>query len=159
MNSVFFDPLFSDEERRNRIYSGQLVVSSARKSTQAFIEFADSLIRNAFHPYDPREAQHSIPVEQYAGILAKLKPVFAANGTVTAGNSSQMSDGAGAVVLVSEDALKRFNLTPIGRFLGYSVAGVPPEIMGIGPVKAVPKVLKQVGLKQDDLEWIELNAT
>ncbi|HVI76603.1 MAG TPA: acetyl-CoA C-acyltransferase, partial [Candidatus Acidoferrum sp.] len=90
-------------------------------------------------------------------VLSKLKPVFAANGSVTAGNSSQMSDGAGAVVVASEAALKRFNLTPIGRFLGYSVAGVPPEIMGIGPVKAIPKVLQQVGLKQDDLEWIELN--
>jgi acetyl-CoA acyltransferase len=90
-------------------------------------------------------------------VLAKLKPVFAAHGTVTAGNSSQMSDGAGAVIVASEDALKRFNLTPIGRFLGYAVAGVPPEIMGIGPVKAIPKALKQVGLKQDDLDWIELN--
>lgn len=90
-------------------------------------------------------------------VLSRLKPVFAAHGTVTAGNSSQMSDGAGAVVLASEGALKRFNLTPMGRFLGYSVAGVPPEIMGIGPVKAIPKVLKQVGLKQDDLDWIELN--
>jgi acetyl-CoA acyltransferase len=90
-------------------------------------------------------------------VLSKLKPVFAANGSVTAGNSSQMSDGAGAVIVVSEAALKRFNLTPIGRFLGYSVAGVPPEIMGIGPIKAIPKALKQVGLKQDDLDWIELN--
>ena len=92
-----------------------------------------------------------------AATLATLKPVFAANGSVTAGNSSQMSDGAGAVILASEAALKRFNLTPIGRFLGYSVAGVPPEIMGIGPIKAIPKVLKQVGLKLDDLDWIELN--
>lgn len=90
-------------------------------------------------------------------VLSKLKPVFAANGSVTAGNSSQMSDGAGAVILASEAALKRFNLTPIARFMGYSVAGVPPEIMGIGPIKAIPKVLKQVGLKQDDLDWIELN--
>ncbi|MEO6562791.1 MAG: acetyl-CoA C-acyltransferase [Nitrosospira sp.] len=89
--------------------------------------------------------------------LAKLRPVFAANGSVTAGNSSQMSDGAAAVVLVSEAALKRFNLTPIGRFIGFAVAGVPPEIMGIGPIKAIPKVLKQIGLKQDDLDWIELN--
>ncbi|SEP39024.1 acetyl-CoA C-acyltransferase [Nitrosovibrio sp. Nv6] len=90
-------------------------------------------------------------------VLATLKPVFASNGSVTAGNSSQMSDGAGAVIVASEAALKRFNLTPIGRFLGYSVAGVPPEIMGIGPVKAIPQALKQVGLKQDDLDWIELN--
>ncbi|MBA4143402.1 MAG: acetyl-CoA C-acyltransferase [Nitrosospira sp.] len=92
-----------------------------------------------------------------AEVLSRLKPVFAASGSVTAGNSSQMSDGAGAVIVASEGALKRFNLTPIARFLGYSVAGVPPEIMGIGPIKAIPKVLKQVGLKQDDLDWIELN--
>ncbi|MBI2312165.1 MAG: acetyl-CoA C-acyltransferase [Betaproteobacteria bacterium] len=89
--------------------------------------------------------------------LAKLKPAFAAKGSVTAGNSSQMSDGAGAVLVVSEAALKRFNLTPMGRFLGYAVAGVPPEIMGIGPIKAIPKVLQQVGLRPDDLDWIELN--
>jgi acetyl-CoA acyltransferase len=89
--------------------------------------------------------------------LAKLRPVFAANGSVTAGNSSQMSDGAGAVIVVSETALKRYNLTPIGRFIGFAVAGVPPEIMGVGPIKAIPKVLKQTGLQQDDLDWIELN--
>ncbi|TXI16520.1 MAG: acetyl-CoA C-acyltransferase [Nitrosomonas sp.] len=89
--------------------------------------------------------------------LAKLKPVFAAKGSVTAGNSSQMSDGAGAVVLMSESAMKRFNLSPLGRFIGFSVAGVPPEIMGIGPIKAIPKVLAQTGIKQDDLDWIELN--
>jgi acetyl-CoA acyltransferase len=89
--------------------------------------------------------------------LAKLRPVFAAKGSVTAGNSSQMSDGAAAVVLMSAAALQRFNLSPLGRFMGYAVAGVPPEIMGIGPVKAIPKVLQQVGLKLDDIDWIELN--
>ena len=89
--------------------------------------------------------------------LSKLKPVFAAKGSVTAGNSSQMSDGAGAVIVVSEAALRRFNLTPIGRFLGFAVAGVPPEIMGVGPIKAIPKVLQQVGLRQDAIDWIELN--
>jgi len=92
-----------------------------------------------------------------ADALAKLRPVFAAKGSVTAGNSSQMSDGAGAVVLMSEAALKRFNLSPLGRFIGFSVAGVPPEIMGVGPIQAIPKVLKQTGIKQDDLDWIELN--
>lgn len=90
-------------------------------------------------------------------VLAKLRPVFASHGSVTAGNSSQMSDGAGAVVLMSEAALKRFNLTPMGRFIGFSVVGVPPEIMGVGPIKAIPKVLAQTGVKQDDLDWIELN--
>ena len=89
--------------------------------------------------------------------LAKLRPAFAAKGTVTAGNSSQMSDGSAAVVLMSGAALNRFNLAPIGRFMGYAVAGVPPEIMGIGPVKAIPKALQQVGLKLDDVDWIELN--
>ncbi len=89
--------------------------------------------------------------------LGKLKPVFAQKGSVTAGNSSQMSDGAGAVLLCSEAALKRYNLTPIGKFLGFSVAGVPPEIMGIGPKDAIPRVLKQVGLSLNDMGWIELN--
>ena len=89
--------------------------------------------------------------------LAKLKPAFAAKGSVTAGNSSQMSDGAGAVVLMSEAALKRYNMTPLGRFVTYAVAGVPPDIMGIGPIKAIPKALTQAGLRQDALDWIELN--
>jgi acetyl-CoA acyltransferase len=89
--------------------------------------------------------------------LGKLKTVFAQKGSVTAGNSSQMSDGAGAVLLCSEAALKRYNLTPIGKFLGFSVAGVPPEIMGIGPKEAIPRALKQVGLTLNDLDWIELN--
>lgn len=90
-------------------------------------------------------------------VLAKLKPVFAAGGSVTAGNSSQTSDGAGAVILASETAMKRYNLQPLARFLGFAVAGVPPEIMGIGPKFAIPKVLKQTNVKQDDLDWIELN--
>ncbi|MDP1558071.1 MAG: acetyl-CoA C-acyltransferase [Nitrosomonas sp.] len=89
--------------------------------------------------------------------LARLRPVFAAKGSVTAGNSSQMSDGAGAVVLMSEAAMKRYSLAPMGRFIGFSVAGVPPEIMGVGPIKAIPKVLAQTGIKQDELGWIELN--
>ena len=89
--------------------------------------------------------------------LARLRPVFAAKGTVTAGNSSQMSDGAAAVLLMSEAALKRYNATPIARFAAFSVAGVPPEIMGIGPVEAIPRALKQAGLAQDQIDWIELN--
>ena len=89
--------------------------------------------------------------------LAKLKPAFLTRGSVTAGNSSQTSDGAGAVLLMSEAAVKRYNATPLGRFVAYSVAGVPPEIMGIGPLKAIPKALEQAGLQQDALDWIELN--
>jgi len=89
--------------------------------------------------------------------LGKLRTVFAQKGSVTAGNSSQMSDGAGAVLLCSEAALKRYNLTPIGIFHGFSVAGVPPEIMGIGPKEAIPRVLKQTGLSLGEMDWIELN--
>jgi acetyl-CoA acyltransferase len=90
-------------------------------------------------------------------MLAKLKPVFAAQGSVTAGNSSQTSDGAGALVLVSERALKRLDLTPLARFVSFAVKGVPPEIMGIGPVEAIPLALQKAGLALDDLGWIELN--
>ncbi len=89
--------------------------------------------------------------------LAKLKPVFHARGSVTAGNSSQMSDGAAAVLLMSERAMKEHGLMPLARFAGYAVGGVAPEIMGIGPVAAIPRVLEQVGIRQGDLDWIELN--
>ncbi len=89
--------------------------------------------------------------------LAKLKPVFAAKGSVTAGNSSQTSDGAGALILASERAVKQFNLTPLARFVSFAIRGVPPEIMGIGPKEAIPVALTRAGLKQDDLDWIELN--
>ena len=92
-----------------------------------------------------------------AEALAKLRPVFSAKGSVTAGNASQMSDGAGAAILVSEKILKEHNLKPLARFVGASVAGVPAEIMGIGPIEAIPRVLKLAGLKQSDLDWIELN--
>ncbi|HEY5612372.1 MAG TPA: acetyl-CoA C-acyltransferase [Lysobacter sp.] len=92
--------------------------------------------------------------------LARLKPIFRNGqfgGTVTAGNSSQMSDGAGAVLLASEQAIKDYGLTPLARFVSFSVAGVRPEVMGIGPIAAIPKALKQAGLTQDQIDWIELN--
>lgn len=89
--------------------------------------------------------------------LAKLRTVFAARGSVTAGNSSQTSDGAGALILASEAAVKRFGLKPLARFVSYASRGVPPHIMGIGPVEAIPAALKYAGLKQDDMDWIELN--
>ncbi|NET49996.1 MAG: acetyl-CoA C-acyltransferase [Merismopedia sp. SIO2A8] len=89
--------------------------------------------------------------------LARLKPVFRVKGTVTAGNSSQRSDGAAATVGMSEEMVKALDIQPLGRLLGYAVAGVPPDIMGIGPVEAVPNVLKQVGLTLDDIGLIELN--
>ena len=89
--------------------------------------------------------------------LGKLKPVFAAKGSVTAGNSSQTSDGAGALILASEKAVKTFGLTPLARFVSFSVRGVAPEIMGIGPIEAIPAALKAGGLTLDDIGWIELN--
>lgn len=90
-------------------------------------------------------------------VLGGLRTVFQADGSVTAANSSQMSDGAGAVLLVSEKILKEYNLEPIGRFVTSSVAGVAPEVMGIGPKEAIPKCLKLAGIKQSQLDWIELN--
>jgi acetyl-CoA acyltransferase len=99
--------------------------------------------------------------------LGKLKPVFAATldpagkptgrGSVTAGNSSQTSDGAGCLILVSEKAVKQFGLKPLARFVSYAIKGVPPHIMGIGPIEAIPVALKLAGLKLDDMDWIELN--
>lgn len=145
---------------------------SHRRALQAIMnnEFKDEITPYQIQSHVPdllrREASvHISMAEQDEGprtdtsmeALAKLKTVFAQNGSVTAGNSSQMSDGAGAVLLVSETALKRYNLTPIGKFLGFAVAGVPPEIMGIGPKEAIPRVLRQVGLQLDDIGWIELN--
>ncbi|MGB5698899.1 acetyl-CoA C-acyltransferase [Muriicola sp.] len=90
-------------------------------------------------------------------VLAKLRPVFAANGSVTAGNSSQMSDGAAFVLVMSEEMVKELKLEPIARLVNYAAAGVEPRIMGIGPVKAIPKALKQAGMSLDQIELIELN--
>ncbi|TAL69037.1 MAG: acetyl-CoA C-acyltransferase [Burkholderiaceae bacterium] len=89
--------------------------------------------------------------------LAKLKTVFAARGTVTAGNSSQTSDGAGALILASAAAVQRFGLTPLARFVSFASRGVPPHLMGIGPIEAIPAALRSAGLKLDDMDWIELN--
>ncbi|MEO8755639.1 MAG: acetyl-CoA C-acyltransferase [Casimicrobiaceae bacterium] len=133
-------------------------------------EFGEEIAPYPIREHVPDLASHEVRVDTRQAVvdegprpgtslegLAKLRPAFAANGSVTAGNSSQTSDGAGAVILVSEAALKRFSLVPLARFAGLCVAGVPPEIMGIGPIAAIPKVLKQVGLTQDQLGWIELN--
>jgi acetyl-CoA acyltransferase len=89
--------------------------------------------------------------------LARLKPVFAAKGSVTAGNSSQTSDGAGALILASEKAVKQFGLRPLARFVSFAARGVAPELMGIGPIEAIPAALRYAGIHQDDLGWIELN--
>ena len=133
-------------------------------------EFADEIAPYTLADHYPNLAAHgtvddtrTVKIDEgpRAGttldVLAKLKTVFRAGGSVTAGNSSQMSDGAGAVLLASEQALKDYDLKPLARFVGFSVAGVPPEIMGIGPKAAIPKVCAQTGIKQDQLDWIELN--
>jgi len=150
----------------------EFALNSHSRAMQAIAngEFNDEISPYQIEPHEPDLVQRDVKirareVEQDEGprvdssleALAKLKPVFAQRGSVTAGNSSQMSDGAGAVLLCSEAALKRYNLTPIAKFLGFSVAGVPPEIMGIGPKEAIPRVLTQVGLSLQDMGWIELN--
>ncbi len=147
-------------------------LQSHQRALQAIAndEFIDEITPYPIHNYAPdllsrTISKHTTAVRQDEGpradttleALAKLKTVFAQKGSVTAGNSSQMSDGAGAILLCSEAALKRYNLTPIAKFLGFSVAGVPPEIMGIGPKEAIPLVLRQVGLSLNALDWIELN--
>jgi acetyl-CoA acyltransferase len=103
------------------------------------------------------EADEGARADTTLEALGKLRAVFAVKGSVTAGNSSQTSDGAGAVLVVSEKILKQFNLRPLARFVSFAVRGVPPEIMGIGPKEAIPAALKSAGLKQDDMDWIELN--
>ena len=132
-------------------------------------EFGDEILPFTVTSYRPgsdgqvRETQRQVDADEgprpgsMPHVLAKLKPVFAARGSVTAGNSSQMSDGAAAVVLMSERMVKALNLKPLARFMGFAVAGVAPDVMGIGPKAAIPKVLKQLGLKQQQLDWIELN--
>ncbi|MDB5731059.1 MAG: acetyl-CoA acetyltransferase [Variovorax sp.] len=89
--------------------------------------------------------------------LARLRTVFAARGSVTAGNSSQTSDGAGALILASEKAIRRFGLVPLARFVSFASKGVPPAVMGIGPIEAIPAALRNAGLRQDDIDWFELN--
>jgi len=133
-------------------------------------EFKDEIVPFALDDHYPDLAKRGITADTRkidtdegprkdtsVDVLAKLKPVFRTGGSVTAGNSSQMSDGAGAVLLASEQALKDYNLTPLARFVGFAVAGVPPEIMGIGPKEAIPRVLKETGIKKDQIDWIELN--
>jgi acetyl-CoA acyltransferase len=117
-------------------------------------DLASNAVRLTERLFDTDEGPRA---DSSAQALAKLRPAFSARGSVTAGNSSQMSDGAAAVLLMSEAAMQRTGATPIARFRSFAVAGVPPEIMGIGPVEAIPKALKLAGLAQDDIDWIELN--
>ncbi|HEY4375090.1 MAG TPA: acetyl-CoA C-acyltransferase [Burkholderiales bacterium] len=122
--------------------------------TERFPDLASGNIRDKTRTLDTDEGPRA---DTSLEGLAKLRTVFAPKGSVTAGNSSQTSDGAGALIIVSEKALKQYNLTPLARFVSFAIRGVPPQIMGIGPKEAVPIALARAGLKQDDLGWIELN--
>lgn len=115
---------------------------------------ADGEVEEKEFTFDTDEGPRSDTSKE---ILAKLSPVFKQGGTVTAGNSSQMNDAAAAVIVMSREKAEELGLEPMARYMGYSVAGVPPEIMGIGPVEAVPKVTKQTGIGLDDIDLIELN--
>ncbi len=122
--------------------------------TEKFPNFATGQIELRTHTVTDDEG---VRAETTMEALGKLKPAFAAKGSVTAGNSSQTSDGAGALILVSEKILKQFNLVPLARFVSFAVRGVPPEIMGIGPKEAIPAALRAAGLTLDQMDWIELN--
>ena len=146
-------------------------VESHRRACAAIAagHFADEILPYAVKSYAPGadgtvriterlvEDDEGPRPDAAADTLARLKPVFAARGSVTAGNSSQMSDGAAAVLLMSEAALKRYDLKPIARFASFAVAGVPPAVMGIGPVEAIPRALARAGVAMADLGWTELN--
>src|SRR5215475_9512023 len=133
-------------------------------------EFADEIVPVTLDDHYPDLAKRSIVTDAQKidtdegprkdtslEALGRLKPVFRMGGSVTAGNSSQTSDGAGACVLASEQAIKDYGLKPLARFVGFAVAGVPPEIMGIGPKEAIPRALAQTGIRKEQLDWIELN--
>ena len=146
-------------------------VESHRRACAAIAagQFADEILPYAVKSYAPgadgtvriteRVVEHDEgPRADASGAtLARLKPVFSARGSVTAGNSSQMSDGAAAVLLMSEAAVKRYDVKPIARFASFAVAGVPPEVMGIGPVEAIPRALARAGVQTADIGWTELN--
>jgi len=122
--------------------------------TERFPDLASGNIRDKSRALDTDEGPRA---DTSLEGLAKLRTVFNPKGSVTAGNSSQTSDGAGALILVSEKALKQYNLTPLARFVSFAIRGVPPQIMGIGPKEAIPLALRRAGLKQEDMGWIELN--
>jgi len=144
---------------------------SHRKALAAIKEgkFREEIVPVATTVYDAKDGEKPVPrgivfevdegprADTTIEALAKLSPAFDPKGTVTAGNASQMSDGAAAAVVVSEKALKALRAEPLARFLGFAVAGVPPEIMGIGPVAAVPKLLKRLRIKLTRIDLVELN--
>jgi acetyl-CoA acyltransferase len=161
----------ANEFKVSREDQDQFAFDSHQKALKAQAEgrFQDQIvpihIEETFLNADGKKETKSYTIDKDEGpradtkleVLAKLRPVFAAGGSVTAGNSSQMSDGAAMVLVMSEEMVKELNLEPIARMVNFAAAGVPPRIMGIGPVKAIPKALKQAGLSLKDVDMIELN--
>lgn len=149
---------FSVESHRKAIAAQQAGYFDAETTSVEVVNRAPNLATGAIEI-----TRHTVSRDEGARAdtsveaLGKLKSPFAAKGSVTAGNSSQMSDGAGALILVSEKILKEHNLTPLARFASFAVRGVPPEIMGIGPKEAIPLACRHAGITQDQLDWIELN--
>ncbi|MBT8394952.1 MAG: acetyl-CoA C-acyltransferase [Flavobacteriaceae bacterium] len=155
----------SREDQDEFAYNSHMKALKAQEENRFQDQIAPITVDQTFIDTNGKKATKSYTVNKDEGprkgtnldALAKLRPVFAQGGSVTAGNSSQMSDGAAFVMIMSEELVKEFNLEPIARLVNYAAAGVEPRIMGIGPVKAIPKALKLAGLNQDDLELIELN--
>lgn len=155
----------SREEQDQFSYESHMKAAAAWKENKFKGEIVPINVKEVYVDENMKKKTREFVVEKDEGIradttvegLAKLKPVFAAGGTVTAGNSSQTSDGAAFALVVSERILKQLNLKPIARMLSYAAAGVDPRIMGIGPVAAIPKALKIAGMKLQDIDLIELN--
>ncbi|MCW5910543.1 MAG: acetyl-CoA C-acyltransferase [Cyclobacteriaceae bacterium] len=155
----------SREEQDQFSYESHMKAAAAWKADKFKGEIVPITVKEVYVDENMKKKTREWVVEKDEGIradttvegLSKLKPVFAAGGTVTAGNSSQTSDGAAFVMVVSERMLKQLNVKPIARMVSYAAAGVDPRIMGIGPVAAIPKALKIAGLKQDDIDLFELN--
>ncbi|MFO7256072.1 MAG: acetyl-CoA C-acyltransferase [Bacteroidota bacterium] len=155
----------SREDQDEFAYRSHMKAAAAIREGKFKDEIVPITVKEVYVDSDMKRKTREFVVDTDEGVrpdttleaLAKLKPVFAAGGTVTAGNSSQTSDGAAFVLVMSERKMKELNVKPIARMLSYAVAGVEPKIMGIGPVKAVPKALKMAGMKLDDIDIIELN--
>lgn len=155
----------SREDQDEFAYNSHMKALRAQKENRFQDQIVPITVNQTYVDANGKKATKSYTVTKDEGpragtsleVLAKLRPVFAANGSVTAGNSSQMSDGAAFVMIMSEAMVKELNLEPIARLVNYAAVGVEPRIMGIGPVKAIPKALQLAGLKQDDLALIELN--
>lgn len=155
----------SREDQDNFAYNSHMKALKAQKENKFQDQIVPIEVEHTFVNSQGKKETNSYTVNKDEGpradtsieVLSKLRPVFAAKGSVTAGNSSQMSDGAAFVMVMSEEMVNELKLEPIARLANYAAAGVEPRIMGIGPVKAIPKALKQAGLKQEDISLIELN--